>query len=155
MIHEVYEDHFTSADLPAKFEAGTQPFVEAIGLKAAIDWLAQFSWKDIQTHEHSLIQKAHEQLSNIEGLTILGPKDPTMIHGCISFTIEGIHPHDLTDILGKQGICLRAGHHCTQVLHRSLGINASTRLSVGIYNTEEEIDRTTEAIKETIPLFKK
>ncbi len=155
MIHEVYNDHFSPADLPAKFEAGTQPIAEAVGLHAAIDWINQYSWGDIQAHEHNLIQKAYDQLSTIDGLTILGPTNPNDIHGCISFTIDGIHPHDLTDILGKRGICLRAGHHCAQILHRTLGINASTRLSVGIYNTEEEINRAITAIKEMIPHLKK
>ncbi len=153
MIHEVLEDRFSPADIPTKFEAGTQPIAEAVGLAAAIDWLTQFSWSDIEAHEQQLLAHAQKLLSDIEGLHILGLhhfqspisnlQSPS---GCISFTLDNIHPHDLTEILGRNGICLRAGHHCTQPLHRKLGIPASTRLSVGIYNTEEEIKKTAEAI---------
>lgn len=154
MIHEVYTDHFTPADIPARFEAGTQPIAEAVGLHAAIDWIAQFDWKDIEKHEQNLLSLAAEELSQIKGLTLLGTKNQKLktknLAGCIAFTIDTIHPHDLTEILGRQGICLRAGHHCAQPLHRRLGITASTRLSVDIYNTEEEIRTVRPAIQETI-----
>ncbi len=141
MIQEVHQDRFTSADLPQKFEAGTPPVVEAVGLAAAINWLKHYSWKDIEAHENHLLTLAHDVLRSIPGLKFLGsdPNPNPSNSGCLSFTINGIHPHDLTEILGHQGICLRAGHHCTQPLHRRLGVEASTRLSVGIYNTEEEI----------------
>ena len=151
MIKEVRSDAFTSADLPQKFEAGTPPISEAVGLGAAIEWLGQFSWKDIEAHEQALIAAAIIELRKVNGLQILGhpvgAQNFAPVHsGCIGFTIDGIHPHDLTDILGKKGICLRAGHHCTQPLHRALGITASTRLSVGIYNTLEEIRSVPAAI---------
>ena len=154
MIQNVAECSFTTLDPPARFEAGTPPVAEAVGLAAAIDWMAQFSWEDIQIHEQQLLERAGEILSPIQGLTILPSfKSPTTYHlppttsGCLSFTIDGLHPHDLTDILGKEGICLRAGHHCAQPLHRRLGITASTRLSVALYNTIEEIDRLHAAIE--------
>jgi cysteine desulfurase / selenocysteine lyase len=140
MIHEVTTEWYSAADIPLKFEAGSPHVAEAVGLAAAIDWLSQFSWSDIQAHEASLVAYAYEQLSSVKNVRILGPKDPTKMHGCISFVIEGMHPHDLTDYLGKKGICLRAGHHCTQPLHKKLGVTATTRLSVGIYNTKEDID---------------
>lgn len=151
MIREVTERGFTSADLPHKFEAGTQPVVEAAGLHAAIDWLMQFSWKDIGDHEQALIAHAAKKLSEIPSLHILGPLGTSRLalrtsYGCLSFTLDGIHPHDLTDILGQKGICLRAGHHCAQPLHKILGIGTSTRLSVGIYNTKEEIDAAVQEI---------
>lgn len=150
MIHEVETDHFSAADLPAKFEAGTQPVAEASGLKAGIDWLSQYSWNDITAHERSLVDHAYKVLSSINDITILGPQDPREIHGALSFTIEGVHPHDLTEILGRRGICLRAGHHCTQPLHQKLGITASTRLSVGIYTTSQEIDAAAQATQAII-----
>lgn len=139
MIRTVNRDTFTSADAPQKFEAGTPPIAEAAGLKAALEWLQGIGWQDIEAHETALIRTAFETLGDIPGLRILGPQSPDGISGCVSFAVEGIHPHDLTDLLGQQGFCLRAGHHCAQPLHERLGTNASTRLSVGIYNTEEEI----------------
>jgi len=137
MIREVRKDGYTPADIPQKFEGGTPPIAQAVGLHAAIDWLSQFSWEDIEQHEQNLLSYAFEKLQNFEGLTILGPAERS---GCISFVIDDMHPHDLTEILGRKGICLRAGHHCTQPLHERLGHIATTRLSVSIYNTKEEID---------------
>lgn len=155
MIKEVTLTGFTPADIPQKFEGGTPPIAQAIGLNAAIDWLAQFNWKDVEEHEHNLINHAIQTMNQIDGLIILpschGEKkiaqDDTERSGCLSFIIEGIHPHDLTDILGEHGICLRAGHHCTMPLHKRLEIPASTRVSFGIYNTKEEIDILSDAIE--------
>lgn len=148
MVHEVTREHFTAADSPATFEAGTPPIAEAIGLAAAIEWQKPFSWKDREAHDAALMAVALEELTKIEGLRILGAA-----HGTVSFVIKGIHPHDLTDILGQRGIALRAGHHCTQPLHTFLKIPASTRLSTGLYTTEEEIRRCVEAIKDVLKLF--
>lgn len=157
MIREVHQDRFTPADLPAKFEAGTPPIAEAVGLAAAIEWLSQFSWQDIEAHEDSLLQEAARALRPVHGLAFLGPlvaphplPNAIPISGCLSFTIDGVHPHDLTDILGREGICLRAGHHCAQPLHRRLGVSASTRVSVGIYNTVEEITALSPAISAAV-----
>ncbi|MDD5751407.1 MAG: SufS family cysteine desulfurase [Candidatus Peribacteraceae bacterium] len=155
MIAEVHRDGFTPADAPQKFEAGTPPIAEAIGLAAAIDWLGQYPWKDIQAHEAVLMRAAFQTLQSIPGLKILGPQNPEDVSACVSFTVEGIHPHDLTDVLGHEGICLRAGHHCAQPLHERFGIPASARLSVGIYNTEEEIRSVGPAIARAIALLKK
>lgn len=150
MIQEVHQDRFTPADIPHKFEAGTQPMAEAVGLGAAIDWMAQFSWKDIEAHEQMLLAETLNILGPIKGLRILGPGIAEKISGCVSFVTDGIHPHDLTEILGRQGICLRAGHHCTQPLHRRLGITASSRVSVGIYNTKEDIAALAPALKKAM-----
>ena len=139
MIRAVHWDSFTTADAPQKFEAGTPPIVEAIGLKAALEWLGGIGWNDIETYEQRLIRAAFETLAGIAGVHILGPQDPTEVSGCVSFVANGVHPHDLTDLLGREGFCLRAGHHCTQPLHERLGVTASVRLSVALYNTEEEI----------------
>ena len=139
MIREVRRDGFTSADAPQKFEAGTPPITETVGLKAALEWLASIGWHDIATYEAQLMTTAYATLKEIPGLRILGPQKPADASGCVSFVIEGAHPHDLTDLLGQEGFCLRAGHHCAQPLHERLGVSASVRLSVGLYNTEEEI----------------
>lgn len=155
MIREVTRTHFTPDDAPAKFEAGTPPITQAVGLSAAIEWLKEFSWNDRMAQEKILLQTALAALSPIDGLRILGPQNAEEISGCISFVIDGIHPHDLTDILGKQGICLRAGHHCTQPLHKRLGINASARLSLGIYNTIDEINMLPDAIRDVVHTLNK
>lgn len=146
MIRSVTKQGFTCAELPRKFEAGTLAAADAIGLAAAITWMEDVGRDALKNHEAALIAHALARLQTIAGLHILGTRDPAKRTGCISFTIDGIHPHDLTDVLGKQGICLRAGHHCTQPLHAFLAIPASTRLSVAAYNTIEEIDRCLQAI---------
>lgn len=152
MVQDVTADSFVALEPPARFEAGTPPVAEAVGLAAAIDWLSQFSWEDIIEHEQQLLQHAKEVLLSIPNLTILPSLQPNTYNltpnpsGCLSFTVDNIHPHDLTEILGREGICLRAGHHCAQPLHRRLGIAASTRLSVGLYNTLEETARLPAAI---------
>jgi len=153
MIQEVHCDYFSSKELPAKFEAGTPPIAEAIGLAAAIQWLAQFSWKEIEAYESSLISSALPALQSVKGLTTLGPQHAEKISGCISFTVEGVHPHDLTDILGQQNICLRAGHHCAQPLHEHYNVSASTRLSFALYNMLEEIAVLIEAIEKAKAIF--
>lgn len=161
MVGEVFPDHFTCADPPQKFEAGTPPIAGAVGLAAAIDWLSAIPIEDRAAHEDALLQHAAARLKEIPGLHLLGPwsKDLPLTayrlspSSILSFTLSSLHPHDLTDLLGKQGICLRAGHHCAQPLHRRLGIPASTRLSLALYNTEEEIDRAVQAIKEIQKTF--
>jgi cysteine desulfurase/selenocysteine lyase len=149
MIQNVTLEGFTSAELPRKFEAGTPAIPDAVALGEALRWLKGIGIDAAHKHTRSLIAYAHETLASIDGITILGPKNPANRLCCASFTLDRVHPHDLADILGQQGICLRAGHHCTQPLHRSLGIDASTRLSVGVYNTEEEVDMCVAAIRKT------
>ncbi len=155
MIQSVTNAGFTCAELPRKFEAGTLAAADAAGLAAAIGWMEKVGIENIQKHEESLIAHTLTELQTIKGLKILGPTDPQKRTGCVSFTIDGIHPHDLTDILGKEGICLRAGHHCTQPLHAFLGITASTRLSVAVYNTIEEVDQTIASILRAQKLLQK
>ncbi len=144
MIQQVTQQGFLPADIPHRFEAGTQPIAEAAGLAAALTWLQSLDRKAVGNHERALLDRAIEGMKEIPGLTLLG--DPEHAVGCISFVIERVHPHDLTEIIGRQGICLRAGHHCAQPLHDRLGIKASTRLSVAPYNTEKEIDAALDAI---------
>ncbi len=146
MIARVTTEGYTVAELPRKFEAGTPPIMEAVGLHAALQWIERTGLTKIIAHEHEILTHAQRALASMKGLRILGPKNPMTRRGCISFTVDGLHPHDLTHVLGDEGICLRAGHHCTEPLHRSLGINASARLSVAAYNTIEEIDRCMDTI---------
>ena len=154
MIHEVKTDRFSPGEPPQKFEAGTPPIAQAIGLAAAIEWMKQFPWKDIETYERSLIQKALTLLGKVEGLTILGPKDADAVSCCISFVADGVHPHDLTDILGQQQIALRGGHHCTQPLHERLNVPATTRLSIGMYNTAEELETLKVEMQKALDLLR-
>lgn len=155
MIQEVRKDDFEAADIPARFEGGTPPVAEAAGLRAAIAWLTQFAWKDIEQYERDLLTLALRELAAVDGLAIIGPANPALRSGCVSFTVDGIHPHDLTELLGRRGICLRAGHHCAQPLHRDMELMASTRLSVALYNTENEIRAVAPEIRDVQKLFHK
>lgn len=152
MIASVKKDGFTAAEPSRKFEAGTPSIADAVGLAEAIRWLSGLDRNAIEHHESSLLTRAADGLKKITGVRLLGPDDRI---GCVSFTIDGVHPHDLTEVLGREGICLRAGHHCAEPLHASLGINASARLSVALYNNEEDIDRFLTAIPRAIKLLKK
>ena len=147
MIQNVRRDGFTAAELPRKFEAGTMPAADLVGLAAAMSWIQSVGADAMHAHMHDVLSYAMMQLQTVEGLQILGSHDMQLRAGCISFTLDGVHPHDLTEILGQEGVCLRAGHHCTQPLHNFLGINASARLSVGAYNTTEDIDRCVSVIE--------
>ena len=151
MVEEVSEDCFTATDPPEKFEAGTQPIAEARGLHAAIDFVEKIGWEKIQKHESELMDYTLEKLSKMEFVKMLGPDENRL--GCIAFVTPPVHPHDLTEYCGRKGVCMRAGLHCAQPLHRALGCNASTRMSFGIYNTKEDIDRTCAVIKEAYEFF--
>lgn len=154
MITDVTRDAFVAADSPMKFEAGTPPIAEAIGLSAAIDWQKQYSWDDRIARERQLLNIVLEDLRQVPGLRMLGPADAGKILGSVSFVIDGIHPHDLTDIIGKEGICLRAGHQCAMPLHHALGIESSTRLSLSLHTTEEELLRLAPAIMAAIHILR-
>jgi cysteine desulfurase/selenocysteine lyase len=135
-------------DVPWKFEAGTPPIAQAIGLGAAVDYLAQFDQSALLAHQRSLTCRAHRRLSEIEGVRLLGP-DPQYEAkgGIISFLVEGAHPHDLAQLLDRDGMAIRAGHHCAMPLHERLGVAASARASFALYNTSAEVDRLVEAIE--------
>jgi len=139
MINRVYADHFTPAELPAKFEAGTPPIAPAISLTAAIDYLNAIGLDAVHRHEHELARYTYERLQDVAGLRILGPP-PEYRAGMVSFSLERPHAHDVAQLLDQQGIAVRAGHHCTQPLHDRLGITASTRASFYLYNTPAEVD---------------
>jgi cysteine desulfurase/selenocysteine lyase len=146
MINRVWEDRFTPAELPAKFEAGTPPIAPAIALGAAIDYLNQIGLEAVQRHEHELARYAYERLREIDGLVILGPP-PALRAGLVSFTLPQPHAHDVAQLLDQQGIAVRAGHHCTWPLHDRLGIAASTRASFYLYNTPTEVDLLIEVVR--------
>jgi cysteine desulfurase/selenocysteine lyase len=132
-------------DVPWKFEAGTPPIAQAIGLGAAVDFLGRFGWPALQAHERALTEHAHRVLAEIGGVRLLGP-DPEHKGGIVAFTVEGVHPHDLAQLLDRAGVAIRAGHHCAMPLHERLGIAASARASFSLYNTAAELDRLAEAI---------
>ena len=145
MIADVYEDRLTFADPPHKFEAGTPPIADAIGLGAAIRWLERHDRAAIIEHERALMDRAVTGMAAIEGVRIIGTaQDKGAI---ISFAMEGAHPHDIAQILDKYGIAVRAGHHCAQPLMRHMGVSATARASFAIYNTIEEADAFVDALK--------
>lgn len=147
MILEVWMDRATYNVVPHKFEAGTQPFVQAVGLGAAVGYLNDLGMEDVRAHEIELVGYALEQLSGIEGLTVFGPRDPELRGGVVSFWLEGVHPHDVATILDSEGVCVRAGHHCAQPLMRRLGVPATVRASFYVYNTTEDVDALVAAVE--------
>ncbi len=155
MIGTVTRKGFTCAELPRKFEAGSMPVTQILGLAAAIRWMQETGMEKIFAHEDALIAHATAALAAIDGLTILGTQNPQKRKGCVSFTVKGVHPHDLAEVLGRRGVCIRAGHHCTQPLHEHLKIQASARMSVAAYNTKDEIDRSVSEIKAAQKLLTK
>jgi cysteine desulfurase/selenocysteine lyase len=152
MIDRVTTQGFSATHLPEKFEAGTPPIAQAIGLAAAIKYLQQVGLDEIEQHEHALCAAADAGLREIEGVEILGPT-PEKKGGIVSFTIQGVHAHDVAQWLDTRGIAIRAGHHCTMPLHEFLGHTASARASFYLYNTPEEVQRFVEAVRETREKF--
>ncbi|MFI6508794.1 cysteine desulfurase [Streptosporangium sp. NPDC050855] len=141
MIEAVWMDHSTYAPAPHKFEAGTPPIVEAIGLGAAVDYLTEIGMDAVASHERELTAHALDALGEIPGLRVIGPADLADRGGTVSFTLEGIHPHDVGQILDDNfGVAVRVGHHCARPLHLRFGIPATTRASFYLYNTPAEID---------------
>ena len=153
MIETVSFDRSTYAPLPNKFEAGTPSVGDAIGLGVAVDYLAGVGMAAIEEHERALTTYALARLSAVEGVTIHGPATAEERAGVISFTVADIHPHDLASILDEEAICVRAGHHCCQPLMARLGVVATARASLYLYNTEEEINRLAFNIERAKAIF--
>jgi len=147
MIRTVAADESTWTDLPWKFEAGTSQVAEAIGLGAAVDWIQSIGIEEIRAHEEVLVTAGLQRLAEIPGLTIHGPLEASERGALISFSLEGAHPHDIGEILGREGICVRAGHHCAQPLMRKLGVAATTRASFAVHNSLTEVDRLVEGLQ--------
>jgi cysteine desulfurase/selenocysteine lyase len=153
MIETVWMDRTTFAAPPHKFEAGTMPIAEAAGLSAAIDYLNEIGRESIRLHEEELLVSALSSLTEIPGLRILGPAEAVDRGTAISFEVDGVHPHDVSQVLDELGIAVRAGHHCAWPLHRALGVQASTRASFYLYNTQEEVAALAAGIRQAQQFF--
>ena len=153
MIETVWMERSTFAPPPHKFEAGTMPIAEAPTLAAAIGYLGEVGLPALREYEHGLVAHALEALREIDGLRILGPAEPVDRGAAISFTVDGVHPHDMSQVLDSRGIAVRAGHHCAWPLHRAMGVQASTRASFYLYNTYEEADMLATGIREAQRFF--
>jgi cysteine desulfurase/selenocysteine lyase len=134
-------------DLPYKFEAGTPPIAEAVGLGAAVEYLQALGMERVQAHERLLTAYMLERLAEVPGLRVVGPPEADARGGLASFTIEGMHPHDIAELADRAGVCIRAGHHCAQPLMRCLGVGATARASVGVYNDRSDIDALVDAVQ--------
>jgi cysteine desulfurase/selenocysteine lyase len=154
MIRRVTLDGFEPGELPAKFEAGTPPIVPALGLSAAIAYLEQIGMERIGSYESALTGYAHEVLARVDGLRLLGPP-PAHKAGIVSFVIQGIHAHDVAQLVDQDGVAIRAGHHCAMPLHKRLGIAASNRASFYFYNTRDEVDRLCAALQRAQRVFRR
>ena len=153
MIRTVSYEEASWNDLPWKYEAGTPPIAEGIGLGAAVAYLESIGMDAIATHERELTAYALERLGEIDGLVVYGPDTADERGGLVSFTLAGIHAHDIAEITNDHGVAIRAGHHCTQPLHDRLGVAATSRASFYAYNTRDEIDVLVEALRATKRLF--
>ena len=140
MIKKVTFESFSSNELPHKFEAGTPAIAEAIGFGAAIDYLESIGMDAIHQHEAELTEYAMDNLQEVPGLVIYGP-EASKRGGVISFSLPEVHPHDIAQLLDRDGIAVRAGHHCAMPLHQKLNLTATTRASFYLYNNKEEIDQ--------------
>jgi cysteine desulfurase/selenocysteine lyase len=155
MIRTVAANESTWTDLPWKFEAGTSQIAEAIGLGAAVDWIRALGIEQIRAHEEALVALALERLlSEVPGLMVHGPLNASERGALLSFSLEGAHPHDIGEILGRDEVCVRAGHHCAQPLMRKLGVTATTRASFAVHNSAHDIDRLIEGLGQVRAVLK-
>lgn len=154
MIETVTMARSTYARPPHKFEAGTPPIVPAVGLGAALNYLSAVGMENVAAHEQAITAYALEGLSTVSGLTVLGPTEPVDRGGAISFELDGVHPHDVSQVLDSLGIAVRAGHHCAKPAHARFGVQSSTRASFYLYTTPAEVDALVEGIEHTKRFFK-
>ena len=152
MIDRVSITNSTYANPPERFEAGTPPIAESIGLGAAIDYVQSLGMEAISAHEQDLLAYAHERLGAVEGVRLIGTAAEKS--GVVSFVMDCAHPHDIATIVDRAGVAIRAGHHCAQPLHKFLGLNATARTSIGIYNQRADFDRLAEALEKVKVIFK-
>ena len=153
MIRQVGQQSSTWADVPQKFEAGTPPVAEVFGLMSALEYISNVGMLEIKKHEQDLMTHTLEKLQEFTDLELYGPADSTDRSGVLSFNLREVHPHDVAQVLDENGIAVRAGHHCTQILHEQLGIVASVRMSFGLYNEVPEIDRLFSALEQVRKFF--
>jgi cysteine desulfurase / selenocysteine lyase len=153
MISSVGDQESTWAEIPAKYEAGTSPIVEAIGMGAAIEWLDGIGIERVRAHELDLVGYALTRLGEIPGLTIHGPLEPEARGALVSFALDYAHPHDVAEIVARRGVCVRAGHHCAQPLMRRLGVGATTRASFAVHNDRADVDELVAALHDVHEVF--
>ncbi len=153
MIKKVTKENITWAGLPAKFEGGTPPIAEAIGFGAAVRWIDELGLPAIHAAEAELTAYALERVAEVPGLTVFGPPAGDDRGGIVSFEMEGVHAHDISEILDRHGVAVRAGHHCAQVLMERLGVAATTRASFAVYNERDEVDRLIEGLMDVRRVF--
>jgi cysteine desulfurase/selenocysteine lyase len=153
MIASVSMQETTWNELPFKFEAGTPPIAEAVGLAAALDYLAAIGMERVREHERALSELMIERLGEVPGVRVVGPPPGRERGALASFTVEGMHPHDVAELLGREGVCVRAGHHCAQPLMRCLGVSATARASLGVYNDESDIEALIAALQSGRQVF--
>jgi cysteine desulfurase/selenocysteine lyase len=153
MIEEVYMDHSTFMAPPARFEAGTPPVTQAVGLGAAVDYLTDLGMDTVANHEMELAGLAIEQLSALSGVTIFGPSALTDRGPAVAFLVDGVHPHDVGQILDDAGVAIRVGHHCAWPLHRRYGVAASSRATFGVYSTADEVAALVDAVMSAQKFF--
>jgi cysteine desulfurase/selenocysteine lyase len=155
MIRDVRLDGWTPNDIPWKFEAGTPPITEAIGLHAAVDELTSYGMEAVREHEVSLTAYALRTLTERFGddIRIHGPCEPALRGGVLSFEFRDVHPHDVSQILDERAVCVRAGHHCAKPLMRKLGVGATARASLYVYNDESDVDELADALDATSSFF--
>lgn len=155
MIEYVYEQETIFAEVPTKFEAGTQNVGGAVGISAAIDYLNNIGMENIEKIEKELTKYAYEELSKLDFITLYGPKDLQKRSGVFSFNVNGVHPHDVASVLDSQDVCVRSGNHCAQPLLRYMDLDSTCRASLYVYNTKEDIDRLVKALIKTRDVFAK
>lgn len=153
MIEVVHMDHSTYAPAPQRFEAGTQMTSQVVGLGAAVEFLREIGMENVQAHEQRLTAYALERMQEIEGLRIAGPLTAERRGGAIAFTVEGVHPHDLGQVLDNEGVAIRTGHHCAWPAHRGLDLQATSRASFYLYNTMDEVDALVASIRKAKEFF--
>ena len=154
MIAKVSEQSSTYAEVPSKFEAGTGAVAEGIGLGAACDFLTDIGLDEVWAHDQAMSAYALERLDEVPGLKVHGPRDPAGRVALASFELEGVHPHDVAEILGSENVCVRAGHHCAQPLMRRLGVPASSRASFAIHSAREDVDRLVNGLHHVRKVFR-
>ena len=155
MIRKVTYEGATWNDLPWKFEAGTPNIADVIAFGAAVDYLSELGMENVREHEVEITDYALTRLSQMEGIVMYGPPDPRERGGVVSFNFGDLHPHDIGTVLDHHGVAIRAGHHCTQPLMRTLGVSGTARASFYVYNTPEEVDVLVEALEATRDFFKR
>ncbi|MGH3412411.1 MAG: cysteine desulfurase [Marmoricola sp.] len=154
MIETVTMERTTYAPAPHKFEAGTPPIIEAIGLGAAVDYLSELGMDAVHTHEQAITGYLLDGLATVSGVTVIGPTEPAGRGGAVSFELAGVHPHDVAQVLDTRGVAVRAGHHCAKPAHQRFGVQSSTRASSYLYTTPAEVDALVEGLEYTKSYFK-